>query len=220
MTRSSADAVMADSPSGARPTIGDAWRRSGSTVRATALTAAAAGLAMALSGHVPVASGLAVTVLVPAALIDVHHRRLPNRWVAAAALTFVAAVLIGLGVGDGSDVGGAGLGMIALAGPLLVLHVVSPTSMGFGDVKAAAVLGACLGVIDWQLALAGLALAAGLTSVVAIVRHRSVVAFGPGLVAGALIALAAHSILLDTPDRSSSEAGTALERPTNGEQPT
>jgi leader peptidase (prepilin peptidase)/N-methyltransferase len=167
-----------------------------------------------------VASGLAAAVLVPAALIDVHHRRLPNRWVAAAALTFVAAVLIGLGFGDGSDVGGAGLGMIALAGPLLVLHLVSPTSMGFGDVKAAAVLGACLGAIDWQLALAGLALAAGLTSVVAIVRHRSVVAFGPGLVAGALIALAAHSILLDTPDRSSSETGTALERPTNGEQPT
>lgn len=220
MTRSSADAVMADSPSGARPTIGDAWCRSGSTLRATALTAAAAGLAMALSGHVPVASGLAVAVLVPAALIDVHHRRLPNRWVAAAALTFAAAALIELGLGDGSDIGGAGLGMIALAGPLLVLHLVSPTSMGFGDVKAAAVLGACLGAIDWQLALAGLALAAGLTSVVAIVRHRSVVAFGPGLVAGALIALAAHSILLATPDRSGSETGTALERPTTGEQPT
>lgn len=201
MTISAADGeVMADGPLPARPAIDDAWRRSSWRWRLAAIVAAITGVAMALQGHVPLASGLAVAVLVPPALIDVHYRRLPNRWIGAAALTFAIATTLQVALGQPVDIASAGLGAIVLAGPMLALHLLSPSAMGFGDVKAGIVLGACLGAIDWQLALAGLALAAGATSVTAIIRNRSIVAFGPGLVAGSLIALAAHTTFVVAPD--------------------
>jgi leader peptidase (prepilin peptidase)/N-methyltransferase len=154
---------------------------------------------MGVLGHVPLASGLAVAVLVPPALIDVHYRRLPNPWVGAAAITFVAAAVFQVALGRPVDASGAALGALVLTGPILALHLASPMAMGFGDVKAGLVLGACLGAVGWELALAGLALAAGATSVTAIVRGRSIVAFGPGLVAGALVALAAHTTFVVAP---------------------
>ncbi len=43
---------------------------------------------------------------------------------------------------------------LAFAGPLLLLHLVSPAAMGFGDVKAGIVLGYALGLVHWHLALA------------------------------------------------------------------
>jgi prepilin signal peptidase PulO-like enzyme (type II secretory pathway) len=84
---------------------------------------------------------------------------------------------------------------------LLILHLVAPASMGFGDVKAGLVLGAAIGVVNWQLALAGLALAAGLTATVGVLTRASTVAFGPGLVAASAIALVAHPMLLAEVDR-------------------
>ncbi|MDX2381576.1 MAG: A24 family peptidase [Acidimicrobiia bacterium] len=218
MTISAADGeVMADGRARARLLISDAWGMSSWPWRATAVAAAVIGVAMGVLGHVPIASGLAVAVLVPPALIDVHYRRLPNRWVGAAAITFVATAVFQVAVGQPVNASDVALGALVLTGPMLVLHLVSPGAMGFGDVKAGIVLGACLGSIGWELALAGLALAAGATSVTAIVSRRSVVAFGPGLVAGALVALAAHTSFVVTPLDSS--AHDTPERPTVG-QPT
>jgi len=179
--------------------ISGAWERSGWPWRLAAIGAAVAGAAMGVLEHIPLASGLAVAVLVPPALIDVHYRRLPNPWVGAAAATFVVACVAQIVLGDSIDASSVALGVLALAGPVFVLHLISPAAMGFGDVKAGIVLGACLGAVGWELALAGLALAAGATSVTAILRGRSVVAFGPGLVAGALVALAAHSTFVVAP---------------------
>jgi leader peptidase (prepilin peptidase)/N-methyltransferase len=200
MTRPSADAVMADVAGRARPApprLSDAWRTSPRTWRVGALVAGACGPAMALTGHVPAASGLAVGALVPAALIDACHHRLPNRWVGAAGLCFTVVALLQGVLGAPIDTAGAAIGAAVLAGPMLGLHLLSPAAMGFGDVKAGFVLGACLGVLDWRLALTGLALASGITSCVAIARRRPTVAFGPGLVLGALIALAAHTTFVD-----------------------
>ncbi|HEX7247806.1 MAG TPA: type II secretion system F family protein, partial [Actinomycetota bacterium] len=46
----------------------------------------------------------------------------------------------------------AALGAAVLGGPLLVTHLVTPAGMGFGDVKAGAVLGAAL-LRSWMLGL-------------------------------------------------------------------
>ncbi len=214
MTISAADGeVMADGSVPARPAIDDAWRRSSLRWRLAAIVAAVTGVAMALLGHVPLASGLAVAVLVPPALIDVHYRRLPNRWVGAAALTFAIATILQFSLGQPVDLASAALGALVVAGPMLALHLMSPAAMGFGDVKAGLVLGACLGAVDWQLALAGLALAAGATSVTAIVRNRSIVAFGPGLVAGSLIALAAHTTFVVAPDTFDAASRPVVDTP-------
>ena len=63
--------------------------------------------------------------------------------------------------------------------------------MGFGDVKAAASLGATLGLIHPELALWTLCLASAITAGWGIARRARHVAFGPGLVVAAFIVLLA-----------------------------
>ena len=83
------------------------------------------------------------------------------------------------------------VGAALMALPLLVVHMVAPAAMGFGDVKLAAALGTALGVTTPSLALPALAAAAGLTLLVACCTRRVAVPFAPGLVlgAGAVMAL-------------------------------
>lgn len=182
----------------------DAWCTLGPGWRVGALATIGLAISAAAQPGVPLASGVAVALLVPAALVDVHVRRLPDRLVTAAALVFVA--LIGVST-DPTTAGRILGGALAMSAPLLVLHLISPTSMGFGDVKAAVVLGAAVGAVDWQLAVSALALAAGATAVVGILIRARTIAFGPGLVVGAALALAASPLLL--PDGSSPAPPTA-----------
>lgn len=134
-------------------------------------------------------AALTVAVLVPAAVIDVRERRLPDRIVGAAAIVLSVAIAVGWIAGAEIDLFGIAVGAIAVGGPLLVLHLASPDAMGFGDVKLAAVLGAAIGTIDWQLGLLALTLAAGAGAAVGIARRSRTIAFGPFLVAGAVAVL-------------------------------
>ena len=93
--------------------------------------------------------------------------------------------------GRSVDVSSVFLGAAVMAGPILVLHLVSPASMGFGDVKAAVVLGAAVGSVDWQLAVAALTVGAGLAAVIGVVGRMRTIPLGPFLVLGSAIALAA-----------------------------
>ena len=99
----------------------------------------------------------------PAVLVDTQQRRLPDVWILGAAIVALIARRHRLEhriIDDRRRLvwpRGAAL----MAAPLLVLHLVSPPSMGFGDVKLALLLGAAVGVLDWQLAIPALALAAG-----------------------------------------------------------
>ena len=79
--------------------------------------------------------------------------------------------------------------MVACAGPLLVVHVVSPSAMGFGDVKLAAALGAALGSIDVRAALLALCVGTAATAVVGVARGRATMPLGPGLVVGSVVSL-------------------------------
>jgi len=70
------------------------------------------------------------------------------------------------------------------------VHLVAPAAMGFGDVKLAVALGAGLGVLEPRLAVLALAIASGLTLLVAACSRRSAMPFAPGLVLGAAAAMA------------------------------
>lgn len=164
------------------------WDGSAGAVCAGAIVAIILLVAVA-GGVVPAAAGLAIVTLVPAALVDVHERRLPDVWVASAAAVFVVATMAGWIVGDTPPTGDAVLGALVVAGPILALHLLSPASMGFGDVKASIVIGLAVGSVDWQLALVALTLAAGTAGVVGIVARVRTIPFGPFLVLGAWIAL-------------------------------
>lgn len=155
--------------------------------------AAVCAVAVATQG-IPVAAAVGVVALVPAALVDLQVRRLPNRMVFAAAVALVATLAIECVVGSIPDPASAwadaALGAALLTAPLFAMHLVSPWSMGFGDVKAAVVLGAALGLVQPQLALVSLMIGSAATATVGLVRRRRHLPFGPGLVAGAAVTLA------------------------------
>lgn len=136
---------------------------------------------------------LALGTMALAGLIDMTERRLPNELALLAACA-VAATAAGVTIAQGFDVG-ADVAMSVVAGaalfggPMLVLHLLSPGGMGFGDVKAGVMLGGAIGLIDAWSCLVGLFVGSALTAALGMVGRRRAVPFGPGLVAGTEVAL-------------------------------
>jgi leader peptidase (prepilin peptidase)/N-methyltransferase len=144
-------------------------------------------------------------VLVALATIDLETYLLPNRLVFP--LTGAMLVLLPLGLLADGDLDAYGRGLLAGAiafAAFFVLHVVSPRSMGFGDVKLAFVLGLSLGCVGWGEMILGLFLGflygavIGLVLIAARLRAKNqAVPFGPFLVAGAVTALLVGMPILD-----------------------
>ena len=166
-----------------------AWAASPKMLRVLTVVAAVAASATAASDDISSASGLAIAVMVSAALVDWHTRRLPDAIVMTAAIVFGLVWFSSSVTGNGPSPVDVGLGIAVFAGPLLVLHLATPSALGFGDVKAAAVLGMAVGAVAWGLAAWALMAAAASTALVGLVLRRSTLPLGPGLVAGALSAL-------------------------------
>lgn len=175
----------------------DSWTSASEVVRFGCVLGAALAITAVVVGAIPIASGLVIAASMPAVLVDTQQRRLPDVWLGVAALV----LLVGVGVSwsTGATVTspvGLAIGAALMAVPLLVLHLASPSSMGFGDVKLAVVLGGAIGVLDWRLAIPALAIAAGSTATVGVVTRARLIAFGPGLVGGALVAMLANDLLV------------------------
>lgn len=150
-----------------------------------ALAVAAVGVAIG----VPAAPALTVAVLAPAALVDLRERRLPDRWVLSAMTVLTVGAAVATLVDDPPALASIAAGAAVMAVPLLVLHLVSPRAMGFGDVKATIVLGAALGWLDWRLGLVALSIAAAVAAGVGLARRVDTIAFGPFLVAATALTL-------------------------------
>ena len=139
------------------------------------------------------------------AFIDLDVRRLPN--VIVLPSYPVIGVLLGLSAwwqGDPAALIRAVEAGAALYGFYFLLMVVYPAGMGFGDVKLAGVLGACLGYLSWSTLLVGafggffLGAVAGVV-VLAVRRgtRKSQIPFGPFMIAGALLAVLLGAELAD-----------------------
>ena len=149
----------------------------------------AAGIALAI---------VLILLVVPAALIDLEHRIIPNR------ITALGAVLA-LGIGLALDPSGEPERLIAGAGAcgfLLLAALAYPGGMGMGDVKLAGMMGLFLGAAVAPAIL--IALVSGvLLGVVVIARkgahegRKTAVPFGPFLALGALSAIFAGQQLID-----------------------
>lgn len=131
------------------------------------------------------------------AVIDAQVHRLPN----PLTLAWAGGVLAGLGLPAITDQHGddwvrAGLAATIVALLFAAVALIRPGSLGWGDVKAALGAGAALGWLGWAALYAGMFLAFALASVYAVVllrrgaRRASKVAFGPFLVAGAVLVVA------------------------------
>ncbi|TDU76278.1 A24 family peptidase [Streptomyces sp. KS 21] len=133
-------------------------------------------------------------VLLLLALVDLAVQRLPD----LLTLPLAGATAAGLGgaallPGAGGDWSGALLGGAALAGAYLLLFLINPAGMGFGDVKLALALGVILGWYGWGVWAVGAFLGflyGALYGLALVLRgprgRRTAFPFGPFMAAGAL----------------------------------
>ena len=155
-------------------------------------------VAAGLGWAVPAYLALAFVCLV-LAVIDASTRLLPNR------ITYPAfPVMLGLlgvasvGLGDPGRLGRGLLAAAAVGALFLALALISPRGMGLGDVKLAPTLGLALGWLSWGTVAVGVFagfLLGGLAGLAAIallgLTRKSLLPFGPWLVAGALLGVLA-----------------------------
>ena len=138
-----------------------------------------------------------ILLVVPAALIDLEHRIIPNR---ITALGVVVALALGLALDPAGEperlIAGAAAG-----GFLLLAALAYPGGMGMGDVKLAAMMGLFLGRAVAPAIL--IALLTGVLLGAAVIARKgaregrkTAVPFGPFLALGALVAVYAGGPLV------------------------
>jgi leader peptidase (prepilin peptidase) / N-methyltransferase len=180
-----------------------------STTRAAAVAGITAslfvGLALRYHDSWALPAFLAVTAgLVALSVIDLEHFLLPNRIVYPLAVgTLALLALAAVGDDAWASFGRAVLGGVAATVTLGALHLVSPRSMGFGDVKLAFVLGLVLGWLGWSELVLGLfcGFLAGAVVGIALIalRHRGRkdhLPFGPFLAFGTMVVLLWGDVML------------------------
>ena len=132
-------------------------------------------------------------------LVDLEHKRLPNRILYPGTIVAVVLLTAGAALDGGIDAiprsiaGGAGY-----FGSLLLIALVARGGFGMGDVKLAFVLGVFAAHRSWQalgVAVFGAFVLGGVVSIVLLVMGRAgrkdTVPFGPSLVLGSWIGIAA-----------------------------
>ncbi len=158
------------------------------------------GVDAALPAFLVVTAGLVAISFVDLELFIVPNRILyPTLFVAAP--LFLAAAAID---GDWSGARTAAIGGVLGWALLLVIHLISPAGMGFGDVRLAGLIGMALGWLSVGHLMAGLFLAFLLAAVVGVgliatgVKSRKdKVPFGPFLATGAMAAVLVGGPILD-----------------------
>jgi leader peptidase (prepilin peptidase) / N-methyltransferase len=165
------------------------------------LTTAAlfAAVVLARDADVEIALGLLlVVVAIPAALIDLEHRIIPNRLLLPAA---VAALAIGVALDADGEVERLIAGASA-GGFFFIAAMAYPRGMGMGDVKYAATLGLMLGRSVAPAVLVALVSGVAVGAVIiarkgAAEGRKTAVPFGPFLSLGGIVGALAGPELVD-----------------------
>jgi leader peptidase (prepilin peptidase)/N-methyltransferase len=146
-----------------------------------------------------------VSALLALSLIDLDTFLLPNKIVYPLSVALVVLLGVAALLDDaGDDFVRALLGGLAAFGFFLVVHLIAPRGMGFGDVKLSFSLGVALGWISWGSVFVGLFLGFLLGAVVGVLliatklrTRRDHVPFGPFLAAGTVLGILFGQALLD-----------------------
>ncbi len=163
----------------------------------TALLAVLVVVAWGASWQLPAFLLLAVAGVL-LTVIDLQHRLLPNRVVLPTLVSGAALLLVAAAIeGSWTDLLRAVLGAAVLFVVFLVLALVSPSGLGMGDVKLAAVLGLFLGWLGWGVVLVGAVAGFVVQALLALVllalgrvRRDSDLPFGPAMLVGAALTMA------------------------------
>jgi len=171
----------------------------GAPVAIELATAAVLALLFARIGFQPVVAAFAFVGALGVALaqVDVAVQRLPDPltlpgYPALIVLLTLAAAF----TGAWQDLTRALLGGLALGAAYLLLGLLSGGQLGGGDIKLAGLLGLLLGWAGWRALITGASLGFVLAAVVGLVMlasrrisRRSMISFGPYMLAGALLAV-------------------------------
>lgn len=132
--------------------------------------------------------GIAIGALLCVALsvIDVREHRLPNRIVAALAVCRIVTAAVRV-LDDGWPFAFVVFGFLGFGVPFLLINVISPAALGFGDVKLAFALGVFVGAFSPGAVPVALGLVAVTQLVLRLVLGPRVVAFGPILIGVAAV---------------------------------
>lgn len=144
----------------------------------------------------------AVAVLLT--VIDLRHRLLPNRVILPALAAGAVLLTVAATAGDAwPALLRASLGAAVLFVVFLVLALVSPRSLGMGDVKLAALVGLFLGWIGWGAVVVGGAAGFVVQALLAVVLLasrriglRGELPFGPAMLVGAAVAIGWSHLLV------------------------
>lgn len=188
---------MTDAPAG-RPTAQEWWLALATAVL-FALTAWRFGVVWELPAFLVLAR---TTVLLT--VIDLRHRLIPNRELVPASAAGAILLTLAAALTDNwTALLGAGLGAVVLFTVFLVLALISPRSLGMGDVKLAGLLGLFLGWLGWTTVVVGALAGFVVQAIVALlllagrrIGLRSELPFGPAMLFGAGLAIAAGDLLL------------------------
>jgi leader peptidase (prepilin peptidase)/N-methyltransferase len=164
-----------------------------------ALTGARFGWSWELPAYLFLA-GVAVLL----AVIDGQHRLLPDRVVVPGIVGgSVLLTVAALATDDWAALLRAGVGAVALFVVFLFLALISPRSLGMGDVKLAGPLGLYLGWLGWPVLVLGAAAGFVVQAVFALVLLaarriglRGELPFGPAMLLGAALAIGWSDLLL------------------------
>lgn len=128
------------------------------------------------------------------AVVDWRTRLLPTKVIAPSYLVVIAlAVLSAWAKGDWHALETAGWGWLVAGGTFLLLWLVYPRGMGYGDVRLSGLLGIALGYLGWAQMLTGvyagfvLGGVGGLLLSAARIVDRKAYPFGPFMLLGALV---------------------------------
>lgn len=143
--------------------------------------------------------GYFIPIGVILAHIDLRTRLLPTRLIAPSYVVMAVLVLIASRVDGGWDLAlRALIGWAAVGGLYLVLWLISPRSVGYGDVRFSGLVGIALGVVGWPAIVVGAWFGFLLGGLGGIVLKRftglAMNAHGPAMVVGAVL-----GVLLGTP---------------------
>lgn len=148
---------------------------------------------------------LCFAALVAVSVVDLQRQIIPNRIVYPAIFASVPLLALAAVVEhEPSHLVRALVGGAAAWTALLLIHIISPAGMGFGDVRLSFLLGLFLGWLGYAYVLLGLFLGfltgsiAGVLLVGLRIRKRTDhVPFGPFLAAGAVLAILVGAPVLD-----------------------
>jgi leader peptidase (prepilin peptidase) / N-methyltransferase len=140
-------------------------------------------------------------LLVAISVIDLRHRRIPNRLVYPATALSAGFIVAGDLAGGHLDLIDAAIGFGAYGVGLLVVALVAPKGMGMGDVKLAGLIGLVLGSLGLELVAVGAGvgiLLGGVGAIVALLLgagRKTRVPYGPFMAAGAAVsAFVGHAV--------------------------